>query len=164
MSLDQFARFGAALHGAARADLRKELRKSLKDTATQSKGDVNRYLAATLPREIAAKGLNLSQTVSTQFGHELRVRVKVPRRQPGRALSERNARQLDRFGTFRHPVFGDADKARNTWDWTSQRAPHGSGVDWYARAWHAQQGDFRRGLEKAVDRTLDEIARKARGI
>lgn len=157
MSADQFLRVGAAMHAAARGGLRRREVTTMVATAKRRRPQVAARLAAVMPgTELPGKALKVRQNVTARRDG---VRVNVPTGRAGSGLSHSNAALVDAVGDIRHPVFPPPTKARSQWNWVSQGV---GGVGWFEHGWTAQGSEFRRGLERAIDDTLDFIANAGR--
>lgn len=86
----------------------------------------------------------------------IQVRTTMSGRRTGSTLTIGSSRgrlaQLDR-GFIRHPVYGRADRARQSWAWTTQRVPEGQ----YTKA-------FRNGAPMVRDALLVELRRISKEI
>lgn len=160
MSIDQFFRFGAALRAAGSGGMQRRVARSLRTTANRRKPYVARYLAAPLPTALKPKGARVRINVAVKLGAGSGVRAYVPKGRAGAGLSYSNAALVDKDGRIMHPVFARRTKPRSSWNWASQNV---GGVGWFGRGWRGQAPQFRDGLERAIDDTLDGIADAARG-
>lgn len=156
---EDFLKLSKALKAAGDTELRKALHKGLRDAANKAKPKAAEALAEALPTRLAAKGKAVKQAVQVKTGNDPGVSIVMRYGKAGRGIGTSNARQINRSGTFRHPVYGRPDKTRKQWYWVDQPA---KGEGWFDKTYTNEAPAIRRDLEQAMQSVVDEIVRKAR--
>lgn len=151
---EQFLRLSKALKLAGATETRKALHKGLRDAVNREKPTAARALADALPNAIASKGTRVKQAVIVKTGRDPGVSVGIRFGKAGTGLGAANAKQINRTGTFRHPVYG-SDR------WVSQKAKPG-GRDWFNKSWTNRAPQIRADLERVLEQVADDIVKKAR--
>lgn len=143
---DQFLRLSKALKHAGRGELRKELNRSLRESAKPLIKDTKAAARSRLPKRggLAALVARAPQRVQVRTGRDPGVRIVVGKNGSG----ARGAEQ----GRVRHPVFGNKNV------WVTQSVPKG----WFSEPIKAGAPKVRRDLEDVLEQIADRIVREAK--
>jgi hypothetical protein len=150
----------AKVKAAGRGDLRKKLRKNIRDAGkpviadlrgaamgvrmTSTRGGTARPDRSSGLRARTARAVGLSQT-----RNGIRIRVSAARFGPyGTSMPRYLDASLPKCRTFRHPVFGNREV------WTEQ-----SGSPWFFVTINKHRARFRRAVFEAMDELAKELAR-----
>lgn len=154
---EQFLRLSKALKAAGETEMRKQLHKTMRDTA---KPLVKEARQAATESGIPKSGGLAARIAKTAFRPQVRtgattagVRITAP----GKAVA---ARTLNDSGIVRHPVYAQGDKTRREWTWRTQSVPAAQG--WFDRAMKRNAGPVRLKLLAALDQVRREILRSTR--
>lgn len=156
---DEFLRLSKALKEAGQTETRKALHKGLRDAVNAVKPEAADALASALPSGLSGRGKAVKQAVVVKTGADPGVSVVVRFGRAGRGLGASNARQVNRSGTFRHPIYADGDKTRNEWGWVDQST---GGEGWFDKTYQNAAPQMLRALEGAMQQVIDQIVQKAR--
>lgn len=166
---DDFERFGRALKEAADKDLSKAVGKAIRQEAKPAGVETIRKAARAMPSRggfsalvaEARPGIRFRQAqdpsvqllLKDKSGHDLAALDKGILRHPV-FLRKRGLIRKTGRGKTGHVLGGDDRKG---WTWVAQKVPAGE----FTKAWDAQASKVRTGVVRAVQDTLDDIARKA---
>jgi hypothetical protein len=150
---DQFLRLSKALKEAGDTETRKALHKALRDVVNEVKPEAAKALADALPSGLRARGAKVKQAIQVKTGRDPGVSVAVRYGKAGSGLGAVNAKQINRKGTFRHPVW-------KTGSWAEQSTKGGAG--WFDKTYENAAPQMRDGLEQAIEHVADDIVKKAR--
>jgi len=145
-SANQFLKVSKALKAAGETGLRNELHKDVRKAAGPLVRKARQAAKSMLPqrgglaKRVAGSRIN-TQVLTGRNRYGVRITV-------GRG---RSARDTNR-GTIRHPVFGNRDR------WVTQKVPKG----WFDDTMRREAPAIRKDVEKAIERSLNEIARRGR--
>lgn len=144
---NQFLRVSKALKAAGETQLRKDLHSGVRKAAKPLIPPARAAALARLPK----RG-GLAKLVSKA---PMRVQVLTGRNRYGVRIAVANSRAAARTanrGTIRHPVHGNRDR------WVEQKVPPG----WFDDTMRAAAPAVRKDVEKAIEKTLNDIARRGR--
>lgn len=145
---NDFLKVSKALKDAGEKGLRRELHRNVRVAVKPLIPKARAAARAELPKR---GGLNRRVA-----GSPMRTKVSTGRNRYGVrieviAAGGRGARRSNR-GVIRHPVFGNRER------WVDQRVPDG----WFDDTMRAAAPAIRRDVEKAIEKTLNDIARRGR--
>ena len=145
---NRFLRVSKALKAAGEKQMRKELHSSVRTAAKPLIPKARQAALSQLPKrgglaKAVASSQMRAQVLTGRNKYGVRITVGKNRRA--------GARDTNR-GKIRHPVFGNRDV------WKDQRVPKG----WFDDTMKAAAPPIRRDVEKAIQKVLDDIARRGR--
>lgn len=146
---DDFGNFADATRGAEKK-VQNAIRKALREAGKPLAASVIREGSEPMPARggLRAQLQQGKPSVLSTFGKTPRVTLKLATRK-GHGLDTINR------GVLRHPVYPHGSD-RKKWKWTRQNVPGGT----YTAAFEKHAPDVRRQALKAMEQTLDEIARE----
>lgn len=145
---NNFLKASKALKAAGESQLRKELHGSVRKAARPLIPRARAAARAQLPKrgglaKAVASSPMRAQVLTGRNKYGVRIAVGKNRRA--------GARDTNR-GRIRHPLFGNRER------WYSQQTPKG----WFDDTMRAAAPPIRREVEKAIQKSLDDIARRGR--
>jgi hypothetical protein len=145
---NDFLKASKALKAAGETGLRRELHKNVKQAVRPLIPQARAAARSQLPK----RG-GLAKRVA---GSPMRTKISTGRNRYGVRIEVvagggRGARRSNR-GVIRHPVYGNRDR------WVSQRVPDG----WFDDTMRAATPAIRKNVEKAIEKTLNDIAKRGR--
>lgn len=149
---DDLERVARALKAAGDATLRKELLAGIRKAGKPVVDDVKAGGLATIP----SRG-GLAKKVA---GSGIGVRTRLTGRSAGVRIQKSKAvtgMLIDKYGSFRHPVFADGAKTRKEWRWVQQDASLAKG--WFTEEIEKRAPEFRKHVEQVLTDTANKIAR-----